>query len=78
MKIVCECGKEVGIDNSDAVGIAVGNPKSKSWIHACVCSGCSRVYWYHTGDSVVTDKNEMMFFVDGRTAIKNGKGFIFV
>jgi hypothetical protein len=74
MKIVCECGAEVGIDNSDAVAIIVGKIESQSWIHACVCNGCSRVYWYKIGKPVFTARREAAFFVDGRLSTRNGNG----
>lgn len=74
----CECGTEFEINNSDAVMISVGDLEKKSWLHACVCPQCSRIYWYRTGEPVMTFKKEILFSVSGRAARKNGNGFEFI
>ncbi len=73
----CGCGAEFGISSSDAVIISVGDLEKKSWIHACVCPQCKRIYWYRTGEPVMTLQKETLFFVSGRAARKNGNGFEF-
>lgn len=75
--INCECGAKVGISNSDVVSIGVGDPENRSWIHACVCSVCGRAYWYMTGRPVLTSEKEVTYSIGGRSARKNGKGFVF-
>jgi hypothetical protein len=74
----CECGAEVHIDNSEAVSIGIGASGSNSRIHACVCPGCKRIYWYGTGEPVLTAKGEISFLVEGRMAIKKGNADEFV
>ena len=74
----CECGAEFGINNCDAVMISVGDLKKRSCLHACVCPQCSRIYWYRTGEQVLTAKKETLFFVEGRAARKNGDEFEFI
>ncbi|MFA5776845.1 MAG: hypothetical protein WC906_00130 [Parcubacteria group bacterium] len=81
MEIVCECRSEVCVGISDKVRIQVGKLNSQSWIHACVCPVCRRIYSYHTGDPVLTARGEITFFVDGKLSTRrngNGKGSVFV
>lgn len=84
-RIVCKCGTEVNIDAPN-VSIKVGRVDSRSWIHACACPKCNKLYWHGVtanGGEVgieVMYNDKPTFFIDGKEAIKSidGEVFIFV